>query len=138
MSSSFIEFNQRLSSEAGGQESPKAGRSLSGKTSLMEGGASLLVASMFGNGMNYFFMLFLARQLGTEDFGIYALGLTIFNALLLVAIAGVDTGAIKFVSEYRAQGQEEAACRAIATAVVLVTGFGLIAGLGLLDRKSVV
>lgn len=98
---------------------------------LVEGGSLLLAASVFGNGMNYFFMLFLARQLGAEEFGIYALGLTIFNALLLVAIAGVDTGAIKFVSEYRAQGQEEAARRAVATAVVLVTGFGLIAGLGL-------
>ena len=99
---------------------------------FFEGGSTLLLASVFGNGMNYFFMLFLARQLGTEDFGIYALGLTIFNAVVLVAIAGVDTGAIKFVSEYRAQGQEEAARRAIATAVVLVAGFGLVAGLGLL------
>lgn len=131
MSSSFMEFNQQLSSEARGQESPKAGRSLNGTTSLMEGGVSLLVASVFGNGMNYFFMLFLARQLGAENFGLYALGLTIFNALLLVAIAGVDTGVIKFVSEYRAQGQEDAARRAIATAVVLVMGFGLIAGLSL-------
>ena len=59
----------------------------------------LLLASVFGNGVNYLFMMFLARQLGMEDFGIYALGLTIFNALLLVAIAGIHTGTIKFESD---------------------------------------
>ncbi len=126
------DIDQRAPSESEVLGASKAGLSMNGKTSFMESGASLLVASVFGNGMNYFFMLFLARQLGAEDFGIYALGVTMFNTLLLVAMAGVDTGAIKFVSEYRAQGQAEAARRAIATAVVLVTGLGLIAALGLL------
>jgi len=113
-------------------ETPLGSERIGRRGELFENGMALLVASAVGNGLNYLFMLFLARQLGIEHFGLYALGLTIFNVLLLVAIAGVDTGTIKFVSEYRAQGQAEAARRVIATAVVLVTGLGLIAALGLL------
>lgn len=63
----------------------------------LESGAALLCASVFGNGLNYLLMLFLARQVGAADFWRYALGLAISKALLLVAIAGVDTGAIEFV-----------------------------------------
>lgn len=107
-------------------------RSLAQKTFLFEGGLALLIASAVGNGSNYLFMMFLARQLGTENFGLYALGLTIFNILLFIAIAGVDTGTIKFVSEYLAQGRPEAARQAIMTAMSVVMGLGVIAALGLL------
>ena len=128
-----IQAEQRLS--AAGEEEELKGLKLekvSRLQGLFEGGSMLLLASLFGNGMNYFFMLFLARQLGAEDFGLYALGLTIFNMLLLLAIAGIDTGTIKFVSEYHAQGKAEATHRVIATAVVLATGLASIAALGLL------
>lgn len=129
---STLAHAEQRSAAAGEEEALKGLRRVSRLQGLYEGGSILLFASVFGNGMNYFFMLFLARQLGTEEFGLYALGVTIFNTLLLVAIAGIDTGTIKFVSEYRTQGQAESARRAIATAVVLVTGLGLIAALGLL------
>lgn len=107
-------------------------RSLAQKTFLFEGGLGLLAASALGNGLNYLFMMFLARQLGVENFGLYALGLTIFNILLFVAIAGLDTGTLKFVSEYHAQGRPEAARRALTTAITVVMVFGVIAALGLL------
>ena len=129
---STLTHAKQVSGAAAGEKALEGLKQVSHAKGLFEGGSMLLLASVFGNGVNYLFMMFLARQLGMEDFGVYALGLTIFNALLLVAIAGVDTGTIKFVSEYRAQGQAEAARRAIATAVVLVTGLGLIATLGLL------
>jgi O-antigen/teichoic acid export membrane protein len=128
---STLTHAKQRSAAAGEEEALEGLKRVSLLQGLYEDGSVLLCASVFGNGMNYFFMLFLARQLGTEDFGLYALGLTIFNALLLVAIAGVDTGTIKFVSEYRAKGQADAARRAIATAVILVTSLGLITALGL-------
>ena len=107
-------------------------RTLAQKTLLFEGGLALLVSSAVGNGLNYLFMMFLARQLGMEDFGLYALGLTIFNILVFIVIAGVDTGTIKFVSEYLAQGQPEAARQALMTALSVVSGLGVIAALVLL------
>ncbi len=105
---------------------------LAQKTFLFEGGLAVLVSSAFGNGLNYLFMMFLARQLGMEDFGLYALGLTIFNILLFIAIAGVDTGTIKFVSEYHAQRRTEDVRQALTTAMTMVMGLGVIAATGLL------
>ena len=76
---------EQRSAAVGEEEALKDRKKVSRLQGLFEGGSMLLVASVFGNGMNYFFMLFLARQLGTDDFGLYALGVTIFNTLLLVA-----------------------------------------------------
>ncbi|MBX9658634.1 MAG: flippase [Nitrospiraceae bacterium] len=108
----------------------RGGERISVARGTLESGAVLLCASVFGNGLNYFFMLFLARQLGMEEFGLYALGVTLFNTALLVGCAGLDTGVIKFVSAYMGQGRVDDARRVIATAVTIVTLLGVVAGIG--------
>ncbi|MDX2253051.1 MAG: flippase [Nitrospira sp.] len=98
---------------------------------LFEGGSTLLLASIFGNGMNYLFMMFLARQLGMEEFGLYALGLTVFNSVMLLAMAGLDAGAVKFTAERQAQEGGAAVRRLVPTVVLAAVGAGLLGGLGL-------
>src|SRR5689334_5784326 len=78
----------------------------------------MMAGSIIGNGINYLFMLFLARQLGIEDFGIYALGLTLFNTVVLLSTVGLDSGAVKFISECHGQG-DHAAARRMASVVLL-------------------
>ena len=68
---------------------------------LVVASSAVLFASVFGNGLNYLFGIFLARSLGIDQFGLYALGLSIFSTLAMVVPLGMDTGAIKFISEYR-------------------------------------
>ncbi len=91
----------------------------------------VLLASVFGNGANYFFMMFLSRQLGMEDFGVYALGITLFNTLILLATTGVDSGAVKFTSERLASGDHPAARRMVATTWSIAAGLGIFAGVAL-------
>ncbi len=98
---------------------------------LFEGGSTLLLASIFGNGMNYLFMMFLARQLGMEEFGLYALGITVFNTLLLLLTTGVDSGTVKFVSDRLAFSDHVAARRMAVGACLVAAGVGLILGIGL-------
>ena len=130
MHTSVMGFTQRASSDGGTPKRAAADQSASEKISFMENGAAVLAASLFGNGLNYFFMLFLARQLGMEQFGLYALGVTLFNTALLVGCAGLDTGVTKFVSAYMAQGRAGAARRVIAAAVTIVTLLGVLTGIG--------
>ncbi len=130
MRTSVMEFTQGASSDGGVPERASGGRPEVEKISVMGSGAAVLVASLFGNGLNYLFMLFLARQLGMEEFGLYALGVTLFNTVLLVGSAGIDTGVIKFVSAYMAQGRMNDARRVIAAAVTIVASLGACAGLG--------
>ena len=89
----------------------------------------LLLASVFGNGANYFFMLFLARQLGMEDFGIYALGITLFNTLILLATTGFDSGTVKFTSERLALGDHPSARRMVVAAWWIAAGLGVFASI---------
>ena len=68
---------------------------------LVVAGSAVLLASIFGNGLNYLFGVFLARSLGADQFGLYALGITFFSTLALVVPLGTDAGAVKFISERR-------------------------------------
>jgi len=85
----------------------------------------LLLASVFGNGVNYLFMMFLARQLGMEDFGVYALGVTLFNTLILLVTTGFDSGTVKFTSERLALGDQPAARRMVVAAWAIAACWGL-------------
>lgn len=99
--------------------------------SLLRGGTAMLVASMFGNGIGYLFSLFLARMLGAADFGLYALGLTIYNVVTLVMLAGLDSGVVKFISESLSRENPRAARRVLMQALVVAAFLGLCASLGL-------
>ena len=95
------------------------------------GGGALLLASAFGNGLNYAFGIFLARTLGAEEFGLYALALTIFNILTLVVVFGMDTGAIKFISHHLIEEQHAKARQTLVAAASIAFGSGLVAAVGL-------
>src|SRR5215467_4766874 len=51
------------------------------------------------------FKIFLARNLGAEALGIYALGMTIVGLLGLFNAFGLPTAAARFVAAYSARGQ---------------------------------
>ena len=103
---------------------------------MFEGGMALMVGSVLGNGLNYFFMLFLARQLGMEEFGVYALGITLFNTLILLATTGFDSGTVKFTSERLALGDHPAARRMVAAAWSIAAGLGVLASIALAVAAS--
>lgn len=100
-------------------------------TTIARGGSALLLASAFGNGLNYAFGIFLARILGAEEFGLYALALTIFNMISLTVVFGLDVGTTKFVSHHLAEGQGDKARSTIIAAASLAFCSGLVAAIGL-------
>src|SRR5262249_37846919 len=53
----------------------------------------------------FFFKIFLARTLGAEALGIYALGMTIVGLLGLFNAFGLPTAATRFVAAYSARSQ---------------------------------
>jgi O-antigen/teichoic acid export membrane protein len=100
------------------------------KTIAYSGGA-LLIASAVGNGLNYAFGIFLARLLGADDFGLYALALTVFNIVTLIVVFGLDTAAIKFVSHHLQENQESRAATTIGTSTILAFGSAFVAACAL-------
>lgn len=97
-------------------------------STLARGGGALLAASLFGNGVNYGVGILLARLLGAEAFGRYALSLALFNALVMMVLLGFNSGVIKFVSEYLGLNQPAEAKRIVMTGLVWCGGGGFLFG----------
>ena len=95
--------------------------------SLARSGGALLFASLFGNGLNYAFGIFLARYLGAEDFGLFALSLTLFNTMVMIVLLGFNSSTIKFVSESLGRNDHSQAKQFVAFGLglcVLMSGLG--------------
>jgi O-antigen/teichoic acid export membrane protein len=103
---------------------------------LVGSGAAMVVASFIGNGLNYVFGIFLARYLGSQDFGLYALGITISNTICLIVLFGMDTGAVKFISEHLEKRGAVKAIRTISQIVSICMVCGVTAAIGLALASS--
>ena len=92
----------------------------------------MLVASGFGNGLGYLLGIVLARLLGAEEFGLYALGMAIFNVTMLVALCGADTMVVKAVSAAVQRGDRLLAAKTVVMILGFVISVGLLAAMLLL------
>jgi O-antigen/teichoic acid export membrane protein len=84
----------------------------------------ILAASVIGCGLNYLFGIYLARMLGAGDFGLYAIGVSLFNILILLAPLGLDTAIMKYVSQSLGLGETHR----IRPYILLAGGITLICG----------
>ena len=83
----------------GKQEFNRRVVSISGQSSVYFAG------TIFTSAAGYFFKVYLARKLGAEALGIYALGMTIVGFLGLFNALGLPTAAARFVSAYASRGE---------------------------------
>lgn len=62
--------------------------------------AVFLTGTVFTAGAGWLFKIYVARKLGPEDLGIYALGMTVVSLVGLLAAMGLPTTAARFVAAY--------------------------------------
>ena len=91
---------------------------------IARGTALFAAGTVFGLGLNYVYGIVLARLLGADDFGLYSLGLALFNVLTVIAIAGLDNAALKFVADTKAQGNSNQINGVVRAALLLSLAFG--------------
>lgn len=87
---------------------------------IASGSALFFVGTFVGLGLNYVYAIALARLLGPEQFGLYAIGLGCFNLLSVIALAGLDTAVLRFVPALRAQN-DAAGIGGIIRAILVLT-----------------
>ncbi len=68
--------------------------------SVAKGAGIAFVGRGIGTGLQYLYMILIARFLGTERLGLYLLGLTLTNIAGVVAKLGLDKGILRFVALY--------------------------------------
>lgn len=76
----------------------------------------------------FFFKIFLARKLGAEALGIYALGMTIVGLLGLFNAFGLPTAATRFVAAYSARGQFALLGTFLRSSLALLTACNVLLG----------
>lgn len=69
--------------------------------------AVFFAGTMFTAAAGYFFKVYLARVLGADALGIYALGMTIVGFLAIFNGLGMSQAAVRFVAAYSATGKLE-------------------------------
>src|SRR5947207_7482698 len=107
------EFSQRISS-------------ISHHSSVYFAGTILTTAA------GYFFKIYLARKLGAEALGLYALGMTIIGVLGLFDSLGLPQAAARFVSAYSATREYERLGAFLRGSLVLLIGCNIVLGVGVL------
>lgn len=74
---------------------------------IAKGAGITFFGDFFGKGVNFISQILIARLLGTEFFGLYALGLVIFNVAQTLAGMGLSQGAVRYVAIHDGAGNPE-------------------------------
>jgi O-antigen/teichoic acid export membrane protein len=99
-------------------------------TRVATGAGIVFSGTVFWAAASFLFGLFAARVLGPADFGLYSLGLAVFNVLSILSLCGMDNGLVRFVALFRGENDQPRVKGAILFALFTVTSVGL--GIGLL------
>lgn len=98
---------------------------------LARGTVTVMLITFFGLGANYLYGIYVARQLGAEIFGLYSIGLSLFNLLAIMAVMGLDSAVLHFVPGAWAHGRERAARSTLRSALRIGLLAGSMAGMAL-------
>jgi O-antigen/teichoic acid export membrane protein len=70
---------------------------------IAKGAAIVFAGTIAGGALRYLFQVLVARHIGVESFGLFSLGLAVFNVAVMIASLGMGQGVVRFVSLYQAE-----------------------------------
>ncbi len=73
---------------------------------IAKGAGTIAAGMIIGHGLRYVFQVIIARSLGTHLYGLFILGLAVFNVVGMLAECGFASGVVRFVALYRGEGDE--------------------------------
>jgi O-antigen/teichoic acid export membrane protein len=90
--------------------------------------AVFFLGTIFTAGAGYLFKIYVARKLGAESLGVYALGMTVVSLLGLLAALGLPAAAPRFVAAYTATGRMDSLRAFLGRSMFLLIATGLLLG----------
>lgn len=94
--------------------------------------AVFFFGSLFSAAAGYLFKVYLARALGAEGLGIYALGMTLAGFLGIFSALGLPQSAVRFVAAYNATGKMDQLRGYLLRSVALLVAANVVLGVILL------
>lgn len=68
---------------------------------IAKGAGITLVGKIIGTGIQFIYLIMIARILGSKIFGLYTLGFTIISLVGVISRLGLEMGVVKYVSKYK-------------------------------------
>ena len=90
------------------------------------------IGTLFTLGAGYLVKIYVARVLGAEQLGLYALGMTLCSLTQLVGIVGLQGTAARYVAVYNATGKFDELRGFLTRSVAIVVSLSLIFSVGLI------
>ncbi len=94
---------------------------------IAKGASILFVGNIFNLALRYIFQIIVARQLDTELYGIFTIGMAVFVIAEMIASLGLDRGIIRYVSLYMGKG-DLSRLKGVVLLTVALSGAGGILG----------
>lgn len=98
-------------------------------TKVAGGAGTVFAGTVFWAAASFFFGIYAARVLGPADFGLYSLGLAVFNVLSILSLCGLDNGLVRFIALFLGEGDKSRIKGAIQFGLGVVLSAGLAVGL---------
>jgi O-antigen/teichoic acid export membrane protein len=116
-----------------GEKSPVAAFEFRAKIGSISRQSAIYFAGTFlTTAAAYFFKIYLARKLGAEALGLYALGMTLVGFLGVFNSLGLPSSAARFVAEYSATGKYELLGGFLRRGLALLATFNVLLGAAML------
>ena len=91
--------------------------------------------TIFSSAAGYFFKVYLARVMGAEALGVYALGMTIVGFVGVIGAVGLPQTASRFVAVYSSTGQTRKLASFLCSSIVVLCVTNLLAGWALVSGR---
>ena len=95
---------------------------------IAKDGSIFLASSVLGNALNIGLHIFLGRRLGTNAYGIYTLGYSVFVIISQFSMFGFQNGIVRFVSLYKGVGDTKKVKGTLILGFAASTAFSIIIG----------
>lgn len=96
---------------------------------IAKGAGIFFIGSIIGVGLRYIFELIVARNLGTDLFGLFILGLSILKIMEIISTLGLHRGVLRYIALFQGEGDKERIKGTIILAMKVVIVVGLIISL---------
>ncbi len=96
--------------------------------SIAKGGGFAFAGRLFSLGLSYVLVILLARGLGTEQYGIYAVGFSLVTLLGSLALFGLNRGTVRFIAMHYGEGDGARALGAFQAAIRFICLSSLVVG----------
>ena len=95
---------------------------------VAKGAGIIFAGTVFWGAGGYLYNIYLARVLGSASYGLYSLGLAVFNIVSILSLVGMHSGLLRFVALYNSEKDQSRIKGTVFSALFIVTLVGILLG----------